>query len=147
MAPIFAVDTLTIESVITLGSVIGAFLFAARGMVYLGDRLWKREEDSSGDFDMPKKSIPRYDSHHEDIRSIISIQLEQIKHSNEQLKEMVVSFRSLVEDSKLKHEIVVNYLRNAEKTNDEIKVKVDRLHDRLDLLKGSSGNYVQQRPN
>jgi len=134
MISLFLATTGTIEAtdVYWLGGVIVLIIGLAQGLIYVGDRLWnnkkKKEEETA-------TQSPACSFQHEGIRNIISIQLDQIKSTNEQLKEMVTSFRSLVEDSKLKHEIVVNYLRNAEKTNDEIKNKVDKLHERFDAVK------------
>ncbi len=132
--------TLSTTDVYQICGICGALFVVFQGLVFLGDRLWKHRRNNE-DAAAPAEAAPAQSLlcgfQHEGLRDIISIQLDQIKISNDQLKEMVASFRSLLEDSKLKHEIVVNYLRNAEKNTDEIKSKMDRMHERFDSIKGA----------
>ena len=81
---------------------LGTIIAISNGLVVLGDRLWKKKPEEK-----PEQSI---------ICGFQHLGLQKaIDTQTESLKEMVTALRSMVEDSRLRHQIVCD--------------KLDRLHE------------------
>jgi methyl-accepting chemotaxis protein len=133
---------MTIEDTMILGAMIGGIIGFFMTLIKLGDRLWKNNAEKNNRVDQSLECNVQ----HESLKHLISNQLEQIKIQNESIKEMINSFRTMTENTKLQHEIVMNSLKNSEKSEDSLHKKVDRLHDRLDYAKVMRYSEVPRHP-
>ena len=82
--------------------ILGTIIAISNGLVVLGDRLWKKKPDEK-----PEQSVICGFQHTTLQKSIDS--------QTDSLKDMVSALRSMVEDSRLRHQIVCD--------------KLDRLHE------------------
>jgi hypothetical protein len=122
------ITPLNFESIMLLGAIIGGIVGFFHLIVNLGDRLWKKGTSAENENEHIEKILTVYS---ESIKSLITQQLEQIHKQNETIKEMITSFRASAEDSKLRHEIIMNGLRNAEKSDDNLHIKIDKIADKI----------------
>lgn len=107
-----------------LGGILGFFHL----LVNVGDRLWKKGTKAEDDNAYIERILNVYS---DNIKTLITKQLEQIQQQNETIKEMITSFRASAEDSKLRHEIIMNSLRNVEKADDSLQQKLDKIVEKV----------------
>lgn len=89
-------------------AVLGATLGAFKTLIWVGDRLWKRETQPTV---LQSESCKfQHSALKEDMRSQSVVIKEAFKEQNDNLKEMVKAFQSSVNDSNLRHQIVVDKL-------------------------------------
>jgi len=86
--------------------IISAVITLAVSIIKFGDRLWKPAERV--------EQNPICGFQHTEIRSALLLHVESLKaaltQQNETLKEMVSAYRASVEDSRLRHQIIVDKL-------------------------------------
>ena len=85
---------------IATGAVIGGIIAAMQGIIFIGDRLWKRETK-------PDQSV-QCGFQHRLFEGALGEQTAA-------LKEMCIALRTLTSDAQLRHQIIVD--------------KLDRIHD------------------
>jgi hypothetical protein len=107
-----------------LGGILGFFHL----LVNIGDRLWKKGTRAEDENAYIERILNVYS---DNIKTLITKQLEQIQNQNETIKEMITSFRASAEDSKLRHEIIMNSLRNVEKSEDSLNQKIDKIAEKV----------------
>jgi hypothetical protein len=121
-------NVLSLDNVMMLGVIIGGIIGFFHLLVNLGDRLWKKGTKAESENEHIEKILTVYSG---SIKSLITQQLDQIQKQNETIKEMITSFRASAEDSKLRHEIIMNSLRSSEKSEDSLHKKIDRISERI----------------
>jgi hypothetical protein len=119
---------LDISDVLLIAGILGGILGFFHLLVNIGDRLWKKGTKIEDENAFIEKILNVYS---DSIKTLISKQLEQIQQQNETIKEMITSFRASAEDSKLRHEIIMNSLRNVEKADDNIHQKLDKIVEKV----------------
>jgi len=119
---------LGLDSVMMLGVIIGGVVGFFHLIVNIGDRLWKKGTKAEDNNEHIQKVLTVYS---DSIKVLITQQLDQIHKQNETIKEMITSFRASAEDSKLRHEIIMNNLRSFEKSDDNLHKKIDRIAERV----------------
>ena len=95
--------------------ILGTVIAISNGLVMLGDRLWNKKPG-----DQPSQPVVCGFQHKE----ISTLLIQQ----NDNLREMVAALRSMIEDSKLRHEIM---LARLDKTHE----RVVSLHNDLNDLR------------
>jgi hypothetical protein len=119
---------INLPDILIIAGILGGILGFFHLLVNVGDRLWKRGSKVEDDNDYIERILNVYS---DNIKTLITKQLEQIQQQNETIKEMITSFRTSAEDSKLRHEIIMNSLRNVEKSEDNIQQKLDKLVEKV----------------
>ena len=119
---------LNLQDVLIIAGMIGGILGFFHILVNIGDRLWKKGSKIHEDSEYIERILNVYS---DNIKILITKQLEQIQQQNETIKEMITSFRASAEDSKLRHEIIMNSLRNVEKSDDNLHQKIDKLTEKV----------------
>jgi hypothetical protein len=135
------VNPLDIGNIMMLGMIIGGIIGFFHLIVNLGDRLWKKGTKAEYDNEHIEKVLTVYS---ESIKVLISQQLEQLHKQNETIKEMITSFRTTAEDSKLRHEIIMNNLRTSEKSDDNLHRKLDKITERLLFANKKNNNSINE---
>jgi predicted PurR-regulated permease PerM len=118
-------NKITTENLMLLGAIIGGILSFFLLIIYLGDRLWKRPDQIN------VNSSELLENYTESIKTLINTHFVQLEKQNDNIKELITSFRTIAEDSKLRHEIIMNNLRNAEKSDENLHKKIDKIGDRF----------------
>lgn len=93
---------ITTQDLVVLGSIIGGIIGAFQALIALGDRLWKRSPEK----DNTVQSL-QCGFQHKEIQGLLISQTEA-------LKEMVKALRDSVEDTKLRHQIIVDKLERIQ---------------------------------
>jgi methyl-accepting chemotaxis protein len=119
---------LSLQDIVIMAGMMGGVLGFFHLLVNIGDRLWKKGSKVDDDNEFVERILSVYS---DSIKTLITKQLEQIQQQNETIKEMITSFRASAEDSKLRHEIIMNSLRSVEKSDDNIHQKLDKLVERV----------------
>ena len=122
------VNGLNLPDILFISGILGGVLGFFHLLVNIGDRLWKRGSKAEDDNAYVERILNVYS---DNIKTLITKQLEQIQQQNETIKEMITSFRTSAEDSKLRHEIIMNSLRNVEKSDDNLHQKLDKLVEKV----------------
>lgn len=122
------VSGISLPDVLIIAGILGGILGFFHLLVNVGDRLWKRGTKAEDDNAYIERILNVYS---DNIKTLITKQLEQIQQQNETIKEMITSFRTSAEDSKLRHEIIMNSLRSVEKSEDNIQQKLDKLVEKV----------------
>lgn len=117
-----------LPDVLLIAGILGGILGFFHLLVNVGDRLWKKGTKAEDDNAYIERILNVYS---DNIKTLITKQLEQIQQQNETIKEMITSFRASAEDSKLRHEIIMNSLRNVEKADDNLHQKLDKLVEKV----------------
>ena len=119
---------LNLSDILIISGLLGGILGFFHLLVNLGDRLWKKVPKPEEDTVYIERILSVYS---DNIKILITKQLDQIQQQNETIKEMITSFRTTAEDSKLRHEIIMNSLRNVEKSDDNLHQKIDKLVEKV----------------
>lgn len=122
-------NPITMDNMVILGGIIGGIIGFVHLLINVGDRLWKKGEIQHENENAQIERVLAVYS--ESIKNLIAKQLEQIQQQNETIKEMITSFRASSEDSKLRHEIIMNNLRMAEKSDDILHQKLDKMSENI----------------
>ncbi len=91
---------MTTQDLVLLGSVIGGIIAAFQALIFIGDRLWRKDKSSA------EQSL-QCGFQHKEIQGLLVTQTES-------LKEMVKALRDSVEDAKLRHQIIVDKLERIQ---------------------------------
>jgi hypothetical protein len=118
----------SLPDILLIAGILGGVLGFFHLLVNIGDRLWKKSSKIEDDNAHIERILNVYS---DNIKTLITKQLEQIQNQNETIKEMITSFRASAEDSKLRHEIIMNSLRNVEKSEDSLTQKIDKIAEKV----------------